>query len=161
KIQVRSQTEHDSQGSELETGLVLAAIGYRGRAPAELPFDEARGVIPSQGGRVLNGADALPGAYVTGWIRRGPRGIIGSNKKCARDCVRALMADARAGKLPRQGTLDASAVFVALSACAPELNSYEGWRAIDRYERAQGAAGERPRLKLTRWNDLLECAAAP
>ncbi|MDN5938550.1 MAG: hypothetical protein L0H83_07780 [Salinisphaera sp.] len=135
---------------------MLAAIGYRGRAPAELPFDETLGVIPSQEGRVLNGADALPGAYVTGWIRRGPRGIIGSNKKCARDCVRSLLADACAGKLPLDGTLESSAAAAELLACSPELNNYDGWWAIDRHERARGAAGGRPRVKLTRWDDLLE-----
>lgn len=68
---------------------MLAAIGYRGKEPAELPFDDFRGVIPSQDSRILNGADPVPCAYVSGWTRRGPWGIIGSNKKFARDCARA------------------------------------------------------------------------
>ena len=75
---------------------MLRAIGFKGVAVPGLPFDAGRGVVPSADGRVLREGQVLPGHYVTGWIRRGPRGIIGTNKKCARDTVRALLADASA-----------------------------------------------------------------
>lgn len=144
-----------SATESLETGLVLAAVGYRGRAIPGLPFDEARGVIPSQDGRVMVEGAVLPGAFVTGWIRRGPQGIIGSNKKCARDCVHTLIADAEAGALPRAGTLAADRALGEISARCPSLSTYSQWQAIDAHERREGARISRPRLKLTRFDEVL------
>ncbi|GGL07878.1 FAD-dependent oxidoreductase [Nocardia jinanensis] len=86
----------------LETGLVLTSVGYRGEPTPGLPFDEQRGVIPNQAGRVLeNPAGAVfPGTYVTGWIKRGPTGFIGTNKSCAQETVQQLAGDFNAGRLP-------------------------------------------------------------
>lgn len=102
----RNRLEGDADGrlrarptgrhSTLRTGLVLRSIGYFGTPIPGLPFDETRGVIPHQDGRVLGAV----GTYVVGWIKRGPSGIIGTNKKCARETVAALLADAKAGNLP-------------------------------------------------------------
>ena len=85
----------------LDTGLVLTSVGYRGVPLAGLPFDEQRGVIPNQSGRVLDGTDGavLPGRYVTGWIKRGPTGFIGTNKSCAQETVQQLADDFNAGRL--------------------------------------------------------------
>lgn len=147
-----------SSGEVIETGLLLAAVGYRGQALPGLPFDEARGVVPSQNGRVLQGNKPLPGTYVTGWIRRGPRGIIGSNKKCARDAVASLLADADAGLLPHTGTLTACEVTEQLRARA-SLSSYAGWQRIDQGERRAGTPLDRPRIKLTTLGDLMDVAS--
>src|SRR3546814_19345112 len=76
------------QTSILDTGLVLRAIGYRGTPMPGLPFDDVRGVIRNQQGRVIDDAGhVLRGVYTSGWIKRGCRGIIGSNRKCARETV--------------------------------------------------------------------------
>ncbi len=79
----------------VSAGLVLTSIGYRGRPVAGLPFDDARGTVPHNEGRV----DGVVAAYVTGWIKRGPTGFIGTNKSCAQETVRALVADYNAGLL--------------------------------------------------------------
>ncbi|WP_280397201.1 FAD-dependent oxidoreductase [Nocardia carnea] len=85
----------------LETGLVLTSVGYRGVPTPGLPFDEQRGVIPNRSGRVLEAPEGavLPGAYVTGWIKRGPTGFIGTNKSCAQETVQQLADDFNAGRL--------------------------------------------------------------
>nr|WP_238846009.1 hypothetical protein [Nocardia terpenica] len=83
----------------LDAGLVLASVGYRGVALPGLPFDERRGVVPNREGRVLSGESALPGTYVTGWIKRGPTGFIGTNKSCAQQTVRLLADDFNSGRL--------------------------------------------------------------
>ncbi|MEU6560365.1 FAD-dependent oxidoreductase [Nocardia nova] len=87
----------------LDTALVLASVGYRGVAVPGVPFDEAAGVIPNTQGRVLDaaGGSVVPGTYVTGWIKRGPTGFIGTNKSCAQETVRQLADDFNAGRLPR------------------------------------------------------------
>lgn len=90
-----------SDGAELPAGMVLRAIGYRGRPVAGLPFDEESATVPSQAGRVAG----VPGAYVVGWIKRGPSGGIGANRTCAEETVGSLLADAVAGRLtkPKRG----------------------------------------------------------
>ncbi|WP_280348741.1 FAD-dependent oxidoreductase [Nocardia neocaledoniensis] len=85
----------------LEAGVVLTSVGYRGVPTKDLPFDEARGVIPNERGRVLTApsGEVVPGAYVTGWIKRGPTGFIGTNKSCAQETVEQLAADFNSGAL--------------------------------------------------------------
>jgi ferredoxin/flavodoxin---NADP+ reductase len=120
---VHNRLERDAHGglharpsadtSCLETGLALRAIGYRGAPFADLPFDKRLGVICNTQGRVLNGDRIVTGAYVTGWIKRGCRGIIGTNKKCAHESVACLLEDLEAGRLPRHA-LTSEAVLTAL-----------------------------------------------
>jgi ferredoxin--NADP+ reductase len=118
-------------GEELESGLVLSAIGYRGRAVPGLHFDEELGRVPNEEGRVT------PGVYVAGWIKRGPSGGIGANKWCAKETVGALLADFDAGLLAEPaGT--APTVGVGL----------EAWALIDGHEKSLGRASGRPRIKL-------------
>ncbi|MGF6886225.1 ferredoxin--NADP+ reductase [Nocardia sp. GAS34] len=101
----------------LDTGLVLASVGYRGVPMPGLPFDDAAGVIPNDEGRVLSepGGAVVPGAYVTGWIKRGPTGFIGTNKSCAQQTVRMLAEDFNAGRLagPASGAADFDALVAA------------------------------------------------
>ncbi len=86
----------------VDTGLVLTSIGYRGVALPGVPFDDRRSIIPNDDGRVLDapGGDVVRGTYVTGWIKRGPSGYIGTNKSCAQSTVLNLVADFNAGLLP-------------------------------------------------------------
>jgi ferredoxin--NADP+ reductase len=147
--------EHET----LACGLVVSCAGYRGVRVPGVPFDERSGTIPNDGGRVVdvNGRPA-PGVYCAGWIKRGPSGVIGTNKKDAAATVDALLADLRAGRLPRLqrvSTLDG-----LLEARAVEVVDDAGWRRIDELERARGDAEGRPRVKLCSRESLLAAAAA-
>jgi ferredoxin--NADP+ reductase len=155
-----------SERERIETGLVFRAIGYRGIPLAGVPFDERRGVIPNHEGRVTDPATGatLPREYVVGWIKRGPTGVIGTNKRDAQQTVDAILADLGAGANGARGaespaSPDAAAIERLLLARKPDLVPYEGWREIDRYERAQGELQGRPRVKLTRIDEMLEIAA--
>lgn len=144
-----------SRTQTLNCGLVLAAVGYRGRPIPGLPFDQARGIVPNDAARVLADGTVVPRTYVTGWIRRGPQGIIGSNKRCARDCVQALITDADLPPIRHASTLDAIEVLAELKTRCPTLTSYEHWQAIDAHERQEGEQVTRPRVKVTQLASLI------
>jgi ferredoxin/flavodoxin---NADP+ reductase len=128
-------------------GLVFRSIGYTGRPLDSIPFDEARGLIRNEGGRVCD-ADGVPcrGEYVVGWIKRGPSGVIGTNKKDAADTVAKIVEDAEAGRLEAPK---------AEADGWPDAVTWEGWQAIDEHERAAGEPHGRPRVKLVRHADLV------
>jgi ferredoxin--NADP+ reductase len=133
----------------LEAGVVFRSVGYRGVALPEVPFDERSGTIPNDRGRVA------PGVYAAGWIKRGPSGVIGTNKKDATETVELLLADLR--DAPRKGKSadDVDALLVERGA-RPVL--YKGWTSIDDLERAAGEKLGRPRIKLCTWDELLDAA---
>jgi ferredoxin--NADP+ reductase len=139
---------------ELETiacGIVFRSVGYRGVGVPGVPFDEASGTIPNVGGRVE------PGLYAAGWIKRGPSGVIGTNKKDATETVELLLEDARAGALARSSD---ERLETLLEDRGVEAVMYAGWEAIDRSERAAGEPHGRPRIKHCSWEALLEAARA-
>ncbi|WP_067540432.1 FAD-dependent oxidoreductase [Nocardia crassostreae] len=144
----------------LPAGLVVHAIGYAGQGLPELPFDPDRGTIPHNGGRVREDGGVLPGHYVAGWIKRGPSGVIGTNRLCAKETAEALLADARAGLLSRADTLAPESVSAILARRVPGLVDYRGWTAIDAHEQACGSHWGRPRVKFTRVADMLRAAGA-
>jgi ferredoxin--NADP+ reductase len=149
---------------ELETidcGLVFRSIGYRGLPLEGLPFDERRGVIANHGGRVVVDGEPLTGEYVTGWIKRGPTGIIGTNKRDAQETVDLLLEDLDAGRLLQPGAPDRDALEELLAERRPDHVTYAGWEAIDRVERAAGEPQGRPRVKLCSFEELLEAAREP
>ena len=158
--QINVVDRRDQSERVLSAGLVLAAIGYRGLAIDGLPFDDVRGVIPSRDSRIVDNGIAIAGAYVTGWIKRGPKGIIGSNKKCARDAVAAVMADADSNVLPMEGTLSAAQVLEAINARVSVTLGFSGWQKIDRQEQSDGRAQGRPRLKMTATGAMLGLVTA-
>ena len=147
----------------LPAGLVFRAIGYRGIPLPRVPFDERSGVIPNEGGRVRDpeSGEQLAGEYVVGWIKRGPSGVIGTNKKDAQETVDAIFADmaAQNGAGHRPEAPDAGAVEELLRERQPQLVSYAGWEAIDRHERARGETAGRPRVKVTSIEEMLRIAA--
>jgi ferredoxin--NADP+ reductase len=145
---------------ELECGLVFRSIGYRGVPLAGLPFDERTGTMPNQGGRVIDPATGrpLPGVYAVGWIKRGPTGIIGTNKKDAQETVDAVLQDADSGRVPEPPEPESEAVDELLRERAPDHVTYAGWEAIDRREREAGEPQGRPRVKLCTFEELLEAA---
>ncbi len=130
-------------------GVVFRSVGYRGIALPGVPFDESSGTVPNEGGRVE------PGLYVAGWIKRGPSGVIGTNKKDATETVGLLLEDAREGRLPGGSGEDLLDLLVERGA-EPVL--YAGWEAIDATEKAAGEPHGRPRVKLCSWDDLLTAA---
>jgi ferredoxin/flavodoxin---NADP+ reductase len=131
-------------------GIVLRSVGYKGVALPGVPFDERSGTIPNEGGRVV-GAERT---YVAGWIKRGPSGVIGTNKKDAAETVELLLADARAGRLA--GASNSLLLGDLLEKKGVHFVEYAGWQAIDAAERAAGEPLGRPRVKLTEWTKLLE-----
>ncbi|WP_229478036.1 FAD-dependent oxidoreductase [Mycolicibacterium mageritense] len=138
----------------LDVGLVLTSIGYRGKAIADLPFDEDASVVPNDGGRVRG----TTGAYVAGWIKRGPTGFIGTNKSCAGETVHNLVADYNAGKLADPVRKPADLEKLVRSR-QPEVVDAAGWQAIDAAEIARGGE-DRPRDKFTTVAEMLTVAAA-
>jgi len=143
---------------EIPAQLVFRSIGYTGKPIGDIPFDERRGLIHNAGGRVTrpDGTHHV-GEYVSGWIKRGPSGVIGTNKKDSQDTVDRILEDVAAGHVNRPVAHDIDAL---IAAHAPEAVSWDGWRAIDAIETAAGQASApgRPRVKLTDWAALREAA---
>jgi ferredoxin--NADP+ reductase len=137
---------------ELATGFVVRSIGYQGLAIPGVPFDAKRGVIPNECGRVL-GEDKkpLPGLYATGWIKRGPSGLIGTNKACAKETTDQAIADLPTLPVP---TGDADALVAKVA----DAVDFDGWRAIDTHELEQGKSRGKVRHKLTSVAHMLEAA---
>ena len=129
-------------------GLVLRSVGYLGVELPGVPFDEEAGVMPNDSGRVA-GAERT---YCAGWIKRGPSGVIGTNKKDATETVEALLADARTGRLAAPSGGDLAEL---LDERGVPFVDYEGWQAIDAAERSTGEPLGRPRVKVTGWDELL------
>jgi ferredoxin/flavodoxin---NADP+ reductase len=143
---------------EIECGLVFRSIGYRGTPLEGLPFDERRCVIPNDGGRILDSGRPLPGEYVVGWIKRGPTGIIGTNKRDAQETVQHLLEDLDAGRLLDPADADRGSLEELLAERAPDHVTYAGWEAIDRAEKEAGEPQGRPRVKLCTIDELLDAA---
>ena len=149
--------EGTGETEEIAADLVVRSVGYRGTQLGSLPFDEKRNVIPHEEGRVLDGGAVVPGFYVAGWIKRGPTGIIGTNKKDAVATVASVLADRDAGILP---TPERAGQFSALLAerGVPAVTT-SGWDAIDAAERALWATRGRDRTTIHDRADLLRAAA--
>jgi ferredoxin--NADP+ reductase len=145
---------------QVDAGLVLTSIGYRGKPIRGLPFDEVAAVVPNDGGRVVEPGSGrpVPGTYVAGWMKRGPTGFIGTNKSCSFQTVQALVADFNAGKLTDPVAKPASLTKL-VHARQPDAVDSAGWRAIDAAEIARGVDDGRPRNKFTDVADMLAAAA--
>jgi ferredoxin/flavodoxin---NADP+ reductase len=143
----------------IECGLVLRSIGYRGRPLPDVPFDEKRGLIRNDGGRVTDEeGQPIPGEYAVGWIKRGPSGVIGTNKKDASDTVARLLEDAESGSLNEPSQPDAEAVEPWLRSQVPGLVTWNGWQAIDTHETSAGEPHGRPRVKVVRVPEMIAIA---
>jgi ferredoxin--NADP+ reductase len=121
---------------------VYRAVGYYGTRVVDAPFDEARGVVPNEGGRV----DDQPGLYATGWIKRGPVGLIGHTKSDALETITNLVADAEAGLLTAPTSEDD--VLDVLDASGTEYTTWDGWLALDAHERALGESHRHARERV-------------
>ena len=139
----------------LDCGLVIHAVGYRGRPLPGVPFDERGGVVPNADGRVLQDGEVRSGEYVVGWIKRGANGVIGTNRKDAASTVEAILDDLHRGALSEPAHQPGDAWAHPLPA---PVVSWQGWEAIDAEERATGSRVDRPRVKLVRLSQLKDVA---
>jgi ferredoxin--NADP+ reductase len=155
------RVEPTGETERLEAGLVLTSIGYRGVPIAGVPFDQSAGVIPNTDGRVLDGpgGSVLPGAYATGWIKRGPTGFIGTNKSCAQETVTRLVDDFNSGRL-REPRSNATALNRLVRERQSAVIDRAGWQLIDEAERSRGTERGRIREKITDQAELALIAGA-
>ena len=146
----------------IECGMVLRSIGYRGVPIDGVPFDDGRGLIHNDGGRIHDGSgEAVPGLYAVGWIKRGPSGVIGTNKKDAQETVDGLFADLEAGNVPDAPFADdRGSIESLLDERKPDHITFEGWQAIDAAEVEAGKPHGRPRVKFCRVDELVEASRA-
>jgi ferredoxin--NADP+ reductase len=173
----RNELQRDESGAvrardtgereEIECGLVLRSIGYRGIGLDGIPFDSDSGLIPNDAGRVMDpeSGEQVPGHYAVGWIKRGPSGVIGTNKKDAQETVDSLLADLEAGRIPDRRTPgseaeDVAPIEVLLAERGGNHVTYFGWQAIDRAEVAAGEPHGRPRIKFCRVDEMVEASRA-
>jgi len=142
----------------IETGIVLRSIGYVGTQLPGVPFDDRRMTVLNRDGRVLDSqtGEPLPGVYAAGWIKRGPSGVIGTNKKCAQETTTLLLEDFANGRLPEPSA--SSEELLTTLRTTVDVVDYSGWEAIDAHERALGEPTGRPRVKLVRREEQLERA---
>lgn len=140
----------------LSAGLVFRSVGYLGTGLPELPLDARRGVILNERGRIVT-APSVPaaGEYAVGWIKRGPSGVIGTNKPDAVESADLFLEDLRAGALNRPAAPSRAAIDALLSDRGVRVVSWADWQRLDALEKERGAAQGRPRLKFTRIGEML------
>jgi len=142
------------QYEDIEAQLVLRSVGYRGVPLDGLPFDATSGTVPHLAGRVLRDGNPSPGEYVAGWIKRGPTGVIGTNRPCAKETATSLLADAT--MLVRQEHSEDPLTVLRAEGFRPV--EWAGWQAIERAEAELGATLGRGVVKLPDWNSLMAAA---
>nr|WP_044201049.1 FAD-dependent oxidoreductase [Oscillochloris trichoides] len=144
-----------------QCGMILRSVGYRGSPLPGVPFSDASGTIPNVAGRVFQNRDeVLPGEYVVGWAKRGPSGIIGTNKPDSVSTVAAMIEDVPDLEGIRDEYRDPQAIINLLRAREINYVTFEDWKILDAYEMAAGAAQGRPRVKVTRVAEMMEIIRA-
>lgn len=148
---------------ELECQLVLRSVGYTGVPVPGVPFDAKRGTIFNEEGRVLEseGGERRQGHYTAGWIKRGPSGVIGTNKKDAQETVDNLLEDVAEGQLLQPQEPDPAAIENLLAERKSNFVSFSGWQKIDHAEVTKGEPHDRPRVKFAKVDEMLDVASAP
>ncbi|MCK8669652.1 FAD-dependent oxidoreductase [Rhodococcus sp. HM1] len=166
------RTELDGTGNVRGTGrfndwevqAVYRAVGYLSQNIAQLPFDDQAGTVPNEAGRVVADETAeghdrfLPHTYVTGWIKRGPVGLIGHTKGDANETVANLLEDHAKGRLNTPAEPDADAVVAFLEAKELPYTTWQGWYRLDAHERSLGEAEGRERVKVVERDDMFRAS---
>jgi ferredoxin--NADP+ reductase len=156
RLDPAGNAEGTGELTTLDVQMVLRSVGYRGLPVVGLPFDDRTGVVPNVAGRVVRDGEVAPGEYVAGWIKRGPTGVIGTNKHDAKETVTALFHDAPS--LPRAPERDPEAVLRLLEERGADVVTWDGWRAIQVSEAALGQTQGRARAKIADRDALLRAA---
>ncbi|MFD6363646.1 FAD-dependent oxidoreductase [Streptomyces roseolus] len=162
------RTELDGTGNVKGTGVttdwdvqaVYRAVGYLSDELPKLPWDTISGTVPDEGGRVMEGSEPMPSTYVTGWIRRGPVGLIGHTKGDANETVANLLEDFVAGRLLTPASPETDAVVAFLEGKGLTYTTWEGWYALDAAEKALGEPQGRERVKIVEREDMLRASGA-
>ncbi|MBT2400981.1 FAD-dependent oxidoreductase [Streptomyces sp. ISL-100] len=163
------RTQLDGTGNVTGTGVTQAwdvqavyrAVGYLSDELPKLPFDFVTGTVPHEGGRVIEAGEHLPSTYVTGWIKRGPVGLIGHTKGDANETVANLLVDHNAGRLAAPAAPAEDAVVAFLDSSGVQYTTWDGWHHLDSAERALGAAEGRERVKIVDREAMLKASEAP
>lgn len=147
-----------SEEEVILAGLVFRSVGYRGKPLPDVPFNDSWGTIANEGGRVVDesGAQAI-GLYTAGWIKRGPSGVIGTNKTCAQETVNLMVEDLAAGRHFEPTQSPAALADLVLSR-QPDAITFAEWKKIDDEELARGEAKGKPRVKFTRVAEMVALA---
>ncbi|MER6390187.1 FAD-dependent oxidoreductase [Streptomyces sp. NPDC059382] len=162
------RTELDGTGNVKGTGAftdwdvqsVYRAVGYLSDELPKLPWDVESGTVPDEGGRVIEAGEHLASTYVTGWIRRGPVGLIGHTKGDANETVANLLADHAEGRLLTPATPEPEAVEAFLVEREVRFTTWEGWYRLDAAEKALGEPQGRARVKIVEREDMLDASGA-
>jgi len=157
------QAKPTNEFEELPVGLVFRSVGYRGVPLPGVPFNESWGVILNERGRVLDPATRRPvvGEYAAGWIKRGPTGVIGTNKPDAAETVACMLEDARNGAVLSPAHPDRAAAERLVRERQPRYVSYEDWLKLDELEISRGRRLGRPRVKFCSVEEMLEALGRP
>jgi ferredoxin--NADP+ reductase len=150
----RQVARETGEVEELVCGVLFRSIGYRGVPIPGVPFDEGRAIFPNRDGRVINGENVIPGFYVTGWIKRGPTGIIGTNRADSFATVTSVLSDLPL--LAAGAKSGADGLTRLLQIRGVRVVSYADWQTIDAAEMRRGEAAGKPREKFTRVEEMLE-----
>jgi ferredoxin--NADP+ reductase len=140
---------------EVPAGLVFRSVGYKGVAVAGAPFREDWGVIPNEKGRVVDGGQPVRGLYCGGWIKRGPTGVIGTNKPDALETVSCMLEDVAKGVHLEPEAPAVAAAEAMVRGKKPDFISYDDWKKLDALEIERAKGTERPRLKFTSVHEML------
>ena len=152
----RTRAVATDERETIPCSIVFRSVGYKGVPLDGVPFDDERATLRNEAGRVCDASGAtVSGVYCAGWIKRGPTGVIGTNKKDATETANHLIDDAAAGRIGADRSCTASAVDQLLAERGVAVVSYTGWEAIDALERQRGEPHGRPRVKLATWGELL------
>jgi NADPH-dependent glutamate synthase beta chain and related oxidoreductases len=139
----------------LPVGLVFRSIGYKGAPLEGVPYDDRKGTIPNTLGRIINNGEPVVGQYVVGWAKRGPSGIIGTNKPDSLETVKQMVADLEAGVIT-PASADACQIEELLKERNVRYVSFAEWKRLDEVETSRGQAQGRPRVKFTKVKDMLD-----
>lgn len=150
----KQKAEGTGQTEEMNCGIIFRSVGYRGVPISGVPFEEKRGTFPNTGGRITNNGQAVPGLYAAGWIKRGPSGVIGTNKPDSVETVANLIADA--GKLQPCVQPNTQAVQDFLRGKGVKVVTFADWKKIDAAEIANGAKTGKPREKFVSVAEMLK-----
>jgi ferredoxin--NADP+ reductase len=146
----------NGQYETIPVGLILRSVGYRGIPIADVPFDEKAGRISNDHGRVTNAGSPVIGQYVVGWAKRGPSGLIGTNRADSVATVEAMVSDVKNGILPTttvDSSIESTPQFLARKSI--KTISFDQWKKLDTIELAAGAQVGKIREKSTRVEDML------